>query len=134
MILGCWMMILGILFIILMMIYSSLFYGKAVVQTRTDAIADSAAVYGQAFDYKYNQGQAIAMTEELVKRNNEENPVFELNAQIDFPEDDLLTIHGEVTSPMLYSNLTGTNTITSNAESSVRSVDVYGDIWVIPGH
>ena len=130
--LGTAIMLLGLLFIVMMMMYSSLYYGNAVVQTRTDAIADSTAVYAQAFDYNYNQGQAMAMAKELTNRNNEANPVFELTTELKFPEDNILTVNGKVTSPMLYANIVGTNYVFSYAESTVKSVDIYGQIFVIP--
>ena len=126
------MLLLGILFVVLITVMTGVFYNKSVNQTRTDAIADSVAVYSQAYDFSYNKGQAEAMTKELSKWNNENSKFYEYEAEISFPDENILTVNGTLKSPMLFHEMAGQEYLTTEFNASVQSKDVNDDVLIIP--
>lgn len=118
--------------LVLHMECSNIMYASAVASTRSDMIADSAALYAQSYDYKYNKAQAETMATLLTAYNNGTSGRYELTSSISFPDDDLLTVQCNVQTFFYFPGLAGHDTLTVYDEASVRSVDVWGDIFVVP--
>ena len=62
--------LLAAIMLVLHMECSNIMYASAVASTRSDMIADSAALYAQSYDYKYNKAQAETMATLLTAYNN----------------------------------------------------------------
>lgn len=124
--------LLATVMLVLHMECSNIMYASAVASTRCDMIADSAALYAQSYDYKYNKAQAETMTTLLTAYNNGTSGRYELTSSITFPDDDLLTVKCDVQTFFYFPGLTGHETLTVSDEASVKSVDIWGDIFVVP--
>ena len=118
--------------LVLHMEYSNIMYARAASSTHADAIADSAAVYSQSYDYAYNQSQAEIMTTLLTAYNNGTTGRYELTSDLQFPADDTLTLTCHVQTYFYSPSLTGHDTFTVSDTSTVKSVDIWGDIFVVP--
>ena len=124
--------LLAAIMLVLHMECSNIMYASAVASTRSDMIADSAALYAQSYDYKYNKAQAETMATLLTAYNNGTSGRYELASSISFPDDDLLTVKCDVQTFFYFPGLAGHETLTVSDEASVRSVDIWGDIFVVP--
>lgn len=132
--------IMAVFMLILYMTIFNATYISSVAVTRTDAIADSAAVYAQSFDYNYNKSQAEIMTELLKTYNSEAVNPLTYSAEISFVDNvgdrnrnsNTLTVTGRATGPALYPDLMKTDTLTAQSKTTVKSVDIWGDIFVVP--
>lgn len=129
---GSVLMMLGVLFFILIMEYSSISYNHIVADTRSDLIADSTAVYAQSFDYKYNQAQAKMMCDILTEKNNEASDYFNISSELSFPSDDVLTVECLCETPTFYKNLINVDKIVTKGNCTVRSVDAFNNVLYVP--
>lgn len=118
--------------LVLHMEYSNIMYARAASSTHADAIADSAAVYAQSYDYAYNQSQAETMMTLLTAYNNGTTGRYELTSNLQFPADDTLKLTCNVQTYFYYPSLSGHETFTVSDTSTVKSVDIWGDIFVVP--
>lgn len=135
-------MAISILAVSMMYLYMTIVnigYTQSIATTRGDAIADSAAVYAQSYDYKYNHAQAELMTSLLTQYNNNVSDFYNIETAISFGDggtDDTikesLTIKTKVSAPAFYPDLIGSDKIFAVSEATVSSVDIYGDILVVP--
>lgn len=146
---GAGSMMLSVAFMLamiaLLVLYLTVFnctYAATLVSTRTDAIADSVAVYSQSFDYRYNESQGELMRSLLTQYNNSSD-FYDLTTSVDFGEANIttpggnrirqtLTVNGSATVPALYPDLMGTDSLTATASVEVDSVDIFGDTIVVP--
>lgn len=126
------MALLAVALLVLYMTITNITYANTIACTRTDAIADSAAIYAQSYDYKYNKAQADIMTTLLTAYNNAASDYYNLTAVLLFPEDDVLTVKSYAATPAFYPDLMGTEQIYGRCETSVKSVDIWGDVLVVP--
>lgn len=126
------MLLVGLYLMIFVMEVGNLQYTRSASMVRADAIADSSAVFAQSFDWNYNKPQAEIMAAYLTTFNNAANDEFDLTTEITFPEDNLLTVKTAVTRGTYYPSLAGESSVTYHATSSVRSLDVYGKILLVP--
>lgn len=135
-------MAIAILAVSMMYLYMTIVnigYTQSIATTRGDAIADSAAVYAQSYDYKYNHAQAELMTSLLTQYNNNASDFYNIETAISFWDgnaDDTikesLTVKTKVSAPAFYPDLIGSDKIFAVSESTVSSVDIYGDVLVVP--
>jgi|GEM_PF-5149316 len=130
--LGTLMSILGLFLMILVMEFSNIQYCNTISTTRTDAIADSTAIYAQSYDYMYNQRQAETMSEMLTAYNNSISTKYDIETSISFPEDDVLDLTCVTYVHTYYPQLMGKTLFYIKNDTTVKSVDVYGDIFVVP--
>jgi len=126
--------LLAVAFMSLIMEYSNIQYCNTVSTTRADLIADSVAVYAQSYDYNYNERQAESMSELLTSYNNSTSTKFEIETRINFPETDTLELECIAYVRTYYPQLVGKYLFYLSNTSTVKSVDIYGDIFVIPGN
>jgi hypothetical protein len=124
--------LMTIYLLLLYMTLTNILYSNTVATTRTDIIADSTAVYAQSYDYKYNKSQADIMATLLTTYNDAVSDSYSLTSNIFFPQDDTLKIKTTVRTRTFYPELLGSNFIYSYGEATVKSVDVWGDILVVP--
>lgn len=124
--------LLIVFLLVLYMTFMNILYANTVATTRADAIADSVAVYAQSYDYEYNRSQAETMTNLLTDYNNNASSFYELETAISFPKDNVLTVKCAVRTPTFYPDMVGSEYVYSYAESTVESVDVWGDVLVVP--
>jgi hypothetical protein len=117
---------------ILYLVYMNVMYVNIVATTRSDTIADSAAVYAQSYDYKYNKAQAETMVNLLTVYNNRTSDFYNLSTGISFSDDKTLTVKCIASTPTFYPDLMGSDTVYGFAETSVTSVDIWGDVLVVP--
>lgn len=127
------MCLLCVFLMILLMEFSNINFTRTVSTTRCDAIADSVAVYAQSYDYKYNQRQAENMLQLLTTYNNNASPAYELETTIQFPDEDVLKTTCKAKTEPYYPEIMGIDVVTVTNEATVKSVDIYGDIFVVPG-
>lgn len=141
-----------VFFLIGMLLYMCFFnimYANTIAMTRSDTIADSVATYSQSYDYKFNRGQAVEMTNELVRLNNlqeiqkpDSQRLYTLaNYQshtlgttgTTLGVQDTLVLEGEVQMRTFYPSIMGgTEAFCVKTETEVSSVDIYGDVFVVP--
>lgn len=129
-----------IFMLVLYMTFVNITYISSVAITRTDAIADSAAVYAQSYDYNYNKSQAEIMTELLKTYNSDVMTPLSFSAEVSFIDNvgdrnhnsNTLVVTGKATGPAMYPSLMNTNTLTARSQTVVKSVDIWGDIFVVP--
>lgn len=114
--------------IIIYLLMFSFGYAQSIAVTRCDAIADSTAVYAQSYDYKYNKSQADLMTSLLTTYNNTTSKYYSLSSSLTFPKDDILKVNVVVKTPAFFS----TKYVYSPWSTQVKSVDIWGDILVVP--
>lgn len=134
------MCVMSVFMLILYMTIFNITYISSVAITRTDAIADSAAVYAQSYDYNYNKSQAEIMTELLRTYNSDSVTPLTYSAEINFVDNvgdrnrnsNTLIVTGRATGPALYPDLMKTKTLTAQSQTTVKSVDIWGDIFVVP--
>ncbi|NLT15959.1 MAG: hypothetical protein GXY05_16670 [Clostridiales bacterium] len=136
-VLFCVTVILVMTFImVILMEYSNIRYANGLAASRSDMIADSAAVYAQSFDFKYNKAQAEEMTRLLTEYNNKDNEKYQLNTKITFSEDlnknDLLTVETTVEVPVFFPGLVGTDSVHAKTSTTVASIDIFKGIFVVP--
>lgn len=134
---------------LLYMCFLNIMYANTIAMTRSDAIADSVATYSQSYDYKFNHGQAIEMTTELVRLNNLQESQKPDNQRLytlaNFQTrtlgktgtaqgvQDTLLLDGEVQMRTFYpSFMGGTEAFCVKSHTEVSSVDIYGDVFVVP--
>lgn len=106
-------------------------YVSAIASTRADATADAAAIYAQSYDYKYNKAQAGIMTTLLGTYNNSTAVDYQLVTSVTFPEDDTLTVRCEAVIGRIFPSLVSPYAAAGH-ETTVKSVDIYGDVVVVP--
>lgn len=116
----------------LLMQYSDVRFAQDLAASRSDMIADSAAVYAQSYDYKYNKSQAEAMVTLLTTYNNQASDKYELTTKLAFPADDVLTISATVRVPKFFSSPGDEGLFVVKDYAVVKSVDVFGDIFIVP--
>lgn len=124
--------LLTVFLLVLYMVCMNIMYINSVAATRTDAIADSAALYAQSYDYKYNKSQAEIMTNLLTTYNNSTSDFYSITSSITFPEDNVLKIKTVTQTPTFYPDMMGSDTLYAFTETSVTSVDIYGDVLMVP--
>lgn len=129
---GCTLCLLAIFLTILYVETANAMYSNTIAMTRSDIIADSSAVFSQSYDYNYNQDQARIMGALLTDLNNESNPNYEISSVMYFPEDNVLTVDCTAKTKSSYTSFTGVDFYSSTKTSTIRSVDVYGEILVVP--
>ncbi len=112
--------------------FTNIYLGKAFAVTRVDAIADSVAVYSQSYDYNYNKSQADTMNSLLTTMNNSTSSFYDLSTTISFDADNVLAVKSTVHVPSFLPGLLGTDDIYTHATAKVKSVDIWGDILVVP--
>lgn len=125
------MILLVVILTALMVEYNNASFAKILAMTYSDSMADSVAVYSQSYDYQYNKGQARTMLETLTEYNQQYTP-YQIDTEISFPDDNVLTVSCSAEIPTVFSALTGRDKITAIQKTTVRSVDVYKDIFVVP--
>ena len=130
--LGTLFAMLAIFLAILLVEYSNGMYGEVLAVSRGDMIADSAAIYAQSYDYNYNQNHAREMVNLLTDLNNSVAGDYEFSTSIAFPSNDVLSLQCTTKVPSTYNDITQTDFYYITHTSSVRSVDIYGDVFVIP--
>ena len=86
------MTLLIVVLMILYMVSANILYANSIAMTRTDAIADSAAVYAQSYDYKYNKSQAEIMTNLLTAYNNQSSDFYSISTGISFSDDNTMNV------------------------------------------
>lgn len=116
----------------LLMQYSDVRFAQDLAASRSDMIADSAAVYAQSYDYKYNKSQAEAMVTLLTTYNNRASNKYELTTSLAFPADDLLTVEAPVKVPKFFSDSEKDDLFIVKDSAAVKSIDVFGDIFIVP--
>lgn len=117
----------------LLLFYNNMHLTSILSMTRADAIADGTAVYAQSYDYAYNKPQAEQMASLLTVYNKNSSPGESLQATMTFGiAGDTLTIHCWTTSPNAFQKVSG-ESLTIGASSTVRSKNIWGDIFVVPG-
>lgn len=137
------MCLLCLLLMVLIMEFATVNYTEALASTRSDLIADAVAVYAQSYDYCFNERQAEQMCSLLTTYNNASSQ-YTLTTSISFPSEpprvssmdrvaDVVTVDCVATTKPYYPELFGTDSISIRKSSTVRSVDIYGDIFVVPG-
>lgn len=126
------MTLLIVVLMILYMVSANILYANSIAMTRTDAIADSAAVYAQSYDYKYNKSQAEIMTNLLTAYNNQSSDFYSISTGISFPDDNTMNVKCVVKTPTFYPDLMGGDQLYAFDESTVKSVDIYGDVLQVP--
>lgn len=126
------MSLLAVFLLILYMVAMNIMYINSVAATRTDAIADSAAIYAQSYDYEYNKSQAEIMTNLLAAYNNSASDFYNISAGVSFPDDKTLKVKTVVSTPTFYPDMMGSETLYAFTETSVTSVDIYGDVLMVP--
>lgn len=130
---GVYMSLLALLLCILVSEYANVMYGEVLAVSRCDTIADSAAVYAQSYDYAYNKNDARDMAYLLSELNNEAlGDNLTLSSTITFPADNILSVQCYTQIPTGYEGITGDLYYYASHTTSVKSVDVYGDIFVVP--
>lgn len=129
---GCLLCLLAILMTILYVETSNAMYSSTVAMTRSDIIADSSAVFSQSYDYNYNQDQARTMGTLLTDLNNDCNSRYEISSSVYFPAENEIAVDCTAKAKSSYTSLTGVDYYASTKTSVVRSVDIYGDVMVIP--
>lgn len=140
MLLGLTVMMLALVFMILLVEQSRVSYAQTIAQTRGDAIADSVAVYAQAWqiDYSYNQEQARSMLDTITELNDPSHGDnvngFDIQTAISFPADDILTVSCTAKVLSAYPNITNSSSYTFLKESSVKSKNIYEDVVIVPGY
>ena len=130
--LGVLVSMMALVLMILVMEFSNIQFCNTLSQTRADLIADSSAIYAQSYDYNYNQRQAEIMAELLTAYNNSVSEKYDIETVLSFPEDDTLTLSCTTYVHTYYPQLMGKTIIYTQNESTVKSVDIYGDIFVVP--
>lgn len=130
--LGVIIMMMAVAFMVLIMECANIQLCQLIADTRCDLIADSTAVYAQSYDFKYNKGQAMAMTELLTEKNNEVSSNFQIKTDLSFLEDDTLSISCACETKTFYPQIIGVQTVIQQSVATVKSVDVYGDILYVP--
>lgn len=123
---------LALFLVIMLTEYSNVMYGETLAVTRCDMIADSSAIYAQSYDYNYNRHHAREMTTLLTELNNDAADNCEFFTNISFPSGDVLTIQCVAKVPTTYGDLADKDYYYISRYSSVKSVDVYGDVFVVP--
>jgi len=126
------MSLLAVFLLVLYMVLVNILYINSVAATRTDAIADSAAIYAQSYDYKYNKAQAEIMVNLLTAYNNTTSDFYSISAGISFPNDNTLKVKTVVSTPAFYPDMMGSDTLYAFTETSVTSVDIFGDVLMVP--
>lgn len=140
MVLGITVMMLALAFMIMLIEFSRIGFSRTIAQTRSDAIADSVAVYAQAWqiDYSYNQEQARAMLNKLTELNDPSTGDavngFDLQTSISFPSDNDLTVGCTAKVASAYPNLSGADYYTIFKETTVRSKNIYEGVVIVPGY
>lgn len=130
---GVYMSLLALLLCILVTEYSNAMYGEVLAVSRCDTIADSAAVYAQSYDYAYNKNDARDMAYLLTKLNDEAlGDDLTLSSTITFPADNILSVQCHTQVPTGYEAVSGDLYYYASHTTSIKSVDVYGDIFVVP--
>lgn len=124
--------LLAAFLLVMHMEYSNIMYARTISSTRSDAIADSAALYGQSYDYQYNKAQSEIMTTLLTAYNNGASDRYELSSSLDFPADDTLSVTCWAETFFYFPGLTGHDLLTVSDKATVKSVDIWGDIFVVP--
>lgn len=126
------MSLLVVMLLILYMATMNILYANTIVMTRSDAIADSTAVYAQSYDYALNKSQAEKMANLLTTYNNQTSDFYSLATGINFPDDNTMNIRCVVTVPTFYPEMMGADQLYSFTDSTVTSVDIYGDVLQVP--
>lgn len=126
------MSLLACFLLVLYMTMLNVTYANSIAMTRTDAIADSAAVYAQSYDYDYNKTQAEIMVNLLTTYNNATSDFYKISAAVSFPDDRTLTVKSVVTTPTFYPDMLGDDQLYSLQETTVKSVDIFGDVLQVP--
>ena len=140
MLLGSVIMLLAVVFMILMVEQSRALYARTIAQTRGNTIADSVAVYAQAWqiDYSYNQEQARSMLDKITELNDPSQGDnvngFDLQTSISFPSDDVLTVGCTTKVLSAYPNISKRESYIVLNETSVRSVNIYEGVVIVPGY
>lgn len=116
----------------LLMQYSDVRFTQSLAASRSDMIADSAAVYAQSYDFNYNKPQAETMVTLLTSYNNAASNKYELTTALSFPANNKLTVIAEVMVPKFFATTDGSDMFVVKDSATVKSVDVFGDIFVVP--
>lgn len=115
-------------------------YAGVISRTRSDAIADSTAVFAESYDYKFNQAQAAIMVELLTDYTNNalDGDKYEITSNLTFPTGassnsravDSLRIDVIAKIARIFPSVTGENAY-AGYSTTVTSVDIYGDTFVV---
>ena len=96
------LLLLGVVLIILLTECSNLYWCNTVVTTRTDAIADGAALYAQSYDWKLNKPQAQIMSAMLTTANDSDTDRYKLSTSVSFQDDSTMTVKGTASTKYFY--------------------------------
>ena len=129
---GLLICVMSVFMMIPLMEYSNVRFVQDIASSRADMIADSVAVYAQSYDYKYNKSQAATMATLLTTYNNNASNKYELTTNLSFSDDDMLTVKSTVKAPVFFPDMAGDEWLTAHDSSTVKSVDVFGDVFVVP--
>lgn len=133
MLLGVFIMLIGVSLLLLVTECGNLYWANTVVTTRVDAVADGAAVYAQSYDWKLNKPQAQIMTAMLTTANDDDTDRYKLFTSVTFEDDTKMTVKGTVSTDYLYPSYHDTEEYIVSAQTNVEAIDAYGDILVVPG-
>lgn len=112
-------------------------FTRSLVTTKADIIADSVAAYAQSYDYQYNQSQAELMTNILTQLNSSSTRGLALSTQLTFSDGSggnikqSMHVRCDAEFDSLLPGIGGT--VHASSDATVDSVDVFGDIFVVPG-
>lgn len=124
--------VMAVFMMIMLMEFSNVRFVQDITSSRADMIADSVAVYAQSYDYKYNKSQAATMATLLTTYNNNASNKYDLTTNLSFSGDDVLTVKSTVKAPVFFPGLAGNEWLTAHDSSTVKSVNVFGNVFVVP--
>lgn len=132
MILGTVMTVMAMMFLILVAEVGNVYWAEAIVTTRTDAIADGAAVYAQSYDWTLNKPQAQIMAAMLTAANDDDKDRYKLFTSTSFADDSTMTVKGTVSTDYLYQQYHETESFFVSDSATVVAKDVNEGILVVP--